>query len=282
MTRARSRVRNIVVGCGKGGVAKTTTAVSLACYLARGGFCTLLIDGDAQGDSSDAFGLAPEPGLSAWVGAALLASTSSASRHIRPVPGVPGISILSGDSHTARLENTLSSNNVPVDFLQRLAAHDDEISAFDYVVWDTPASGRLMEMILHLADLIVAPVQPGQLDIRGLSRFMKMASDLTSAPVRILPTLFRRTDNICPANVDNIIAAWPQNVISPEQGEGNSPKVTAFLHNGALVIPERVAIRRSQGYGISIFEHSPNDDAAHAYAALGCHVTAHFGEGETL
>lgn len=255
--------KNIGINCGKGGVAKTTTAVNLACYLAKSGLRTLLVDGDPQGDSADCLGLTPEPGLSGWVGSAILASTASAKAHIQSASESLPLWILPGDAHTVRLENALSSNNVPVDFLGRLVANDPYIQQnFDVIVWDTPASGRLMEMIVHLSDLLIAPVRPGQLDVRGLARFMRMAGN-TNAHTLILPTMFRWTDNICSSNVDNIIEAWPENLIHINCGH------RTYCYNGVLVVPERVAIRRSQDYGISVFDHAPADDSALAYTALG-------------
>lgn len=277
--KTKGSTRNIVINCGKGGVAKTTTAVELANYLAREGLRVLLVDGDPQGDASDALGLTPEPGLSGWLGTAFLAAPTGAGRYIKEASQSSHLHILPGSSHTERLENTLTSNNVPVDFLARLVADDNEIQGYDFVVWDTPAAGRLMEMVIHLADLLVAPVRPGQLDIRGLGKFMQKASSLNpDAPVLIIPTMFKHTDTICSANVEAIDEAWPANTI--HSGDtGGQP--LAYAHNGILVIPERVAVRRAQGYGISVLEHKPADDAALAYAALGSAVLAVL-EADTL
>jgi len=56
-------MRKIAVFLTKGGVGKTTTAVSIAAGLARGGAKVLLIDTDTQGHVGTALGVQPPAGL---------------------------------------------------------------------------------------------------------------------------------------------------------------------------------------------------------------------------
>ena len=51
----------------RGGSGKTTTAVTLAHGLALAGRRVLLVDCDPRRDAALHFGLAPEPGLAAWL-----------------------------------------------------------------------------------------------------------------------------------------------------------------------------------------------------------------------
>src|SRR5215470_11947681 len=67
-------MRKIAVFLTKGGVGKTTTAVSIAAGLARLGAKVLLIDTDTQGHISTALGLQPSVGLAQVLSGELLVS----------------------------------------------------------------------------------------------------------------------------------------------------------------------------------------------------------------
>ena len=60
-------MRKIAVAMAKGGVGKTTPAVSLAHGLARQGRSVLLVDGDTQGQTARFLGVKPEYGLYEFV-----------------------------------------------------------------------------------------------------------------------------------------------------------------------------------------------------------------------
>ena len=57
----------IIIANQKGGVGKTTTAVTLATGLASMGFPTVLVDADSQGNAAQFLGLEPRPDLYALV-----------------------------------------------------------------------------------------------------------------------------------------------------------------------------------------------------------------------
>ncbi|HEX7976696.1 MAG TPA: AAA family ATPase, partial [Anaerolineales bacterium] len=122
-------MRKIAIALSKGGVGKTTTAVSLAAGLARAGKSVLLVDVDTQGQVAKALGVEPACGLADLVlGEAALPEAVLECR--------PNLGLLAGGRALAGLkrlitrqdfggEQTLSEALAPLD------------GRYDYVILDT-------------------------------------------------------------------------------------------------------------------------------------------------
>lgn len=156
----------------KGGVGKTTTAVTLAGLLAQSGARTLLVDLDPHGSMSCYFGLNPdetddsvyrlfEPG----------AKTLSVLTNIQHT-AFDGISLLPASTALATLDRQMAGRpGMGLVIKQALLRVEN---CFDYVLVDCPpVLGVLMINALVACDLLLVPVQTEFLATKGLERMQR-------------------------------------------------------------------------------------------------------------
>ncbi len=154
----------------KGGVAKTTSCMSIGACLAEQGLRTLLIDLDPQANLTLAAGLPP--------GGATLADLIS---H----PGQPylpeeiihtsaqlRLDLIVGDKHLARLEHILFEQPAyERTLVRRLAPY---LVDYDYLLIDCPPSlGSLTQMALAAVDQALIPVQCDYFAASGLENLLE-------------------------------------------------------------------------------------------------------------
>lgn len=116
----------------KGGVAKTTTAVNLAALWAGMGRKTLLVDMDAQGNATAAFGIAPKPLKGVYD---LLVETASVEEVILD-SRIDNLKILPSTPNLSGLDIVLADVEKPQFALRR--ALESPAAQADYVVIDCP------------------------------------------------------------------------------------------------------------------------------------------------
>lgn len=194
-------MKTIAVANQKGGVGKTTTAVSLAASLKHLGKRVLLLDldphacasihlchypGTLTGSALDLF--TPEPDATAW-------SKAMSPRQDFGFALVPAVSALSD------LEQTL--HDVPEKgtlLLRRLAAVSRQ---FDVAIVDCPPHlGVLLVNAVAAAHLVLVPVQTDFLALHGLSLVFHTVRTLERGlqrriPVQVLATLYDRRASAC-------------------------------------------------------------------------------------
>jgi len=152
----------------KGGVAKTTLALTLACGLARDGFRVLVLDTDPQATGTLGMGLERAPGFydliqrkAAWK--PLLHRIEDE----RIAPEVAGqLWMLPGNRET----RSVTSEKASI-LLQRL---QELQTAFDFVVIDTAPSASLLHILIYMAtDSIIHPTQLEYFSLDGLSQSLE-------------------------------------------------------------------------------------------------------------
>jgi len=142
----------ITVANQKGGVGKTTSAVSLAHGLVRCGKRTLLVDFDPQGQCASILGLKQEPDAFN-----LLVAETPLSQVVR-VTDRPNLYVLLGDRKTATAQTVLNVQRTPISFTRRKLVEPAEQERIDYIIIDTsPSVGELQEQALWAADGVLIP-----------------------------------------------------------------------------------------------------------------------------
>jgi chromosome partitioning protein len=162
----------------KGGVGKTTTAVNVAATLAQSGRTVLLVDLEADYNTSISLGVGHAhiaPSITD-----LLLRQKRPDAVIRDVPGVRNLHLITGSPALAEMDTSLRNVRQPerrlADVLRPLA------SQFDTVVIDAPAGfSRVAEGVATAADHLIVPVRAEYLPLESLAHFLRWYRDRHSA-----------------------------------------------------------------------------------------------------
>jgi chromosome partitioning protein len=190
--------RTIAISNQKGGVAKTTTTLSLGASLAEMGQNVLLIDLDPQANLTLSLGLRPE-GLRRTVGDAFLGNASLVS--VSRESAAFGLDVVPANQELVVLDKILYGRKGYEFHLKNgLDAMDDGL--YDTVLIDCPPSfGTLTLNGLTAADLLVIPVQCEYYAAHALRQIMgliKLVRQKTNPHLnyRVLVTMYDRRNRI--------------------------------------------------------------------------------------
>lgn len=190
--------KTIAIASQKGGVAKTTTCLSLGASLAEQGQSVLLIDLDPQAHLTVSLGLDPDE-LRHTVKDALLANATLVS--VTRETGVPLLDLAPANQGLSALDKVLYGRPNYESFLKnRLEATGDEY--YDVVLMDCPPSvGTLLLNALSAARLLIIPTQCEYYASRSLYpvlQLVRLVRDKTNPDLayRILITMFDRRNRI--------------------------------------------------------------------------------------
>lgn len=181
----------------KGGVGKTTTAVSLAGHLVSQGSRVLLVDMDPQGSMTSYFGYDPDD-MPQSIYSLFQLDTFSA-QNIAPVltkTKVERLTLLPATTALATLDRQLGTKEGKGLVLKKSLTEIEQ--HFDYVIIDClPMLGILMVNALAACERLLLPVQTEFLALKGLDRMMNTLDMITKSrksPLDsiIVPTMFDR------------------------------------------------------------------------------------------
>ncbi|MBN1815556.1 MAG: ParA family protein [Anaerolineae bacterium] len=196
----------IAISSQKGGVAKTTTCLSLGACLAELGQLVLLIDLDPQTNLTLSVGLNPAK-LRYTVSEALLGNASLVS--ISREGAAFGLDIVPASSDLAVLGKVLHGRPDAEFYLERgLEAMDDDL--YDVILVDCPPSFGLLTLnALTAADLLIIPTQCEYYAAHALRRTIELAELVRKKTnphllYRVLVTMYDQRNRICQAILERM------------------------------------------------------------------------------
>ncbi|MDO5553794.1 MAG: ParA family protein [Planctomycetia bacterium] len=238
--------RIICVANRKGGVGKTTTAVSLAAAMSRGGCRTLLVDLDLQCNATSGLGAAP-------LASHPLVSGQSLTAAIVPT-SVAGLDLLPGcrGFHDAE---ALAREDGPVRarMLQQLST---ELTGYECVLFDCPPSmGPLTQMALAWSKEVLMPIQCEYYAMEGLAQMIEIIAKI----------IHQRKGQLAIGGV--VLTMYDPTLELTGEVED---QVRDFFGEIVYrtVIPRDVCLSEAPSHGLSIFEYAPRSRGARAYAEL--------------
>ena len=239
----------------KGGVGKTTTAVSLGAQLAKMGKRVLIVDLDPQANATSALGVSKTVDRS--IHGVLLRDDPIAGAIVATEP--QGLFVVPSSTDMAGAEVEL----VPALAREfRLRTSLSATTGFDHVLVDSPPSlGLLTVNALAAADHVIVPVQCEYLALEGLAQLVSTIDAVRSrlnpklSILAILLTMEDRRNRLSVQVADEVTRHFPDLVARAR-------------------IPRSVRLAEAPSHGRPISIYDPASRAAAAYADFAREITA--------
>lgn len=238
----------ITIANQKGGVGKTTTAVTLAHALAIKNHETLLVDLDPQGQCASALGLLSESGIfNLLVGGQTL-------RDVTRTTGRQRLSLIPGDKRTATAQLVLNAEGFDLSVIRDTLRPAQRAGVRMVVIDTAPSVGGLQEAALFASDLVIIPTAADYLATEGVSRVLETIEILAKrgwqgAVLGILPTFY-----------DNVTRESRQTLADLKKTLGDGA-ILPVVHRATI-------LRECSSEGVTIWERNPEHRAAQEYSAL--------------
>ena len=239
----------IAVANEKGGVAKTTTVISLGGALVDAGHEVLLVDLDAQANMTLGLGMTPAKQRRSIADVMLSsASVLSVSRET----GIPGLDLVPSNPGMGLAERFLPVRQ-GYEYLLKNAL--EPLSTYDYVLLDCPPSlGVVAINAMSAAHLMIIPTQPEYFSIHSLRGVLATIRRVRSQnnpalSYRILITMMDRRNKIHRTLNDQLRATFAEGVYQ-------------------TVIEVDTKLRESTVAGLPITQYHPSSRSALQYRAL--------------
>src|ERR1700731_2778206 len=215
LRKPNARAVTIAIGNFKGGVSKTTTAMTLAQGLSLRGHRVLVIDMDPQGSLTTLFGILPDTEVDEDKTFTPLATgdESSIEYAIRQTYW-EGIDLVPASSSLFNVEFILPSRQMREPDFEFWNVLNEGIelarSTYDIIIIDTPPALSYGTVNAFMAgDGLILPHPPSALDYASSTQFWSLLSDLSESMKQVAPHLDKIFDfiHVLLAKVDHSQAA---------------------------------------------------------------------------
>jgi chromosome partitioning protein len=251
----------IAVANEKGGVAKTTTTLSLGAALVETGKEVLLIDLDAQANLT--LGLNIEPTKARRSIANVLFESASAISVSRET-GVPGLDIIPSNAEMGMAERFLPLRQNH-EFILRQALRDADNIYYDYILIDCPPFlGAVTNNALMTSDLLLIPTQAEYFSIHALRNMLTLVHRMRAESnpylnYRLLITMFDRRNRSHRLLSDQLRVNFNSSVLD-------------------TVIDTDTKLRESPIAGLPVIYYAPKSRAAARYRTLAQEINQYVQE----
>lgn len=244
----------------KGGVGKTTTAVSLSAFLAQAGYRVLLVDDDPQGNATTSLGV-DKDALQVSLYDALLDHVPL--EEVIVPAGRPGLDLAPATMHLAGATVELPGY---ADRETRLAQALAPVrERYDFICIDSPPSlGVLTVNALAAAEGVLIPLQCEYLAMEGLAQLLNTIRLIREQLnpglhlIGIVMTMFDRRTRLSLEIVQEVQRHLPGRVFT-------------------ALIPRNIRLGEAPSHGQTIWEYDASSPAATAYRLLGREFLARLG-----
>lgn len=253
----------IAVANQKGGVAKTTTVLSLGGALVMYSNEVLLVDLDPQANLTLSMGYEPAK-LNKTITEAILRQ-ANIEEYILGTP-IPGLSILPANQQLANLDQHLQSKDKNRILHTALSSNNPaSLKKYNFVLFDCPPSiGFLTVNALSAANLLIIPTQPEYFSVIALKSMMQLIRQVrqqsnSHLTYRILITMLDRRNRIHRSLSEQIKMTF---------GEG-------LLHT---IIETDTKLRESSVAGVPIQYYRRQSRSAIQYSTLAQEILSYVRE----
>ena len=245
----------------KGGVGKTTTAISLAAALATQRIPCLLIDLDPQANATSGLGYDKIEGQSLYQ--ALLGEETAQSKIVET--STPNLYLIPSEVDIAAVETELAqTENYLIRLKDTLESIRDD-PRFKTVIIDCPPSlGMLSMNAMAAADYLLIALQCEYLAMEGLGQILSVLNQLKEAKVNpdlelggIMMTMFDVRTNLSRQVVSDVRQHFGRDVFS-------------------TIIPRSIRLGEAPSFGQTIFQYDPLSPGATAYQELTTEIIKRF------
>lgn len=238
-------------GVHKGGVGKTTCAVTVGHGLALAGYRVLIVDLDSQGHVAYYLGMARKPAIHR------LLKDRAPVRDCVTVARPPNLAILPSDQSTAKVEKDLVSMRFR-ELRLKQALEPLQHNGPDFVILDTaPGVGALHDAAMAASDYVLAVVEAATASLDGLALLTHTIAEF-QAMGHSLGLL-----GIIPTMIDDRTIASSNAITALQDAEQDLAPVYPGIHRATV-------FQRSVAEGKTIWEMDPETRSrpAREYSAV--------------